>query len=265
MSSKMPSQKMSLTSVILLALNSLIGSGWLFGAGEAAKIAGPAAVISWILGAIIIMVIAFNYVELGAMFPESGGMSRYAHYSHGPLLGFVAAWANWVSLITLIPIEAVASVQYMSSWPWSWANWTRSFVSHGSITNQGLLVVFAFMIVFTLINFWSVKILTHFTGLISIFKLLMPTLTIIVLMLSGFHTSNFGQGIHEFMPYGSRSIFEATTVAGIIFSYDAFQTVVNLGGEMKDPQKKHLSWRCNLIDDYGSIVYSAADYLCRGG
>ena len=46
MSSKMPSQKMSLTSVILLALNSLIGSGWLFGAGEAAKIAGPAAVIS---------------------------------------------------------------------------------------------------------------------------------------------------------------------------------------------------------------------------
>ena len=93
----------------------------------------------------------------------------------------------------------------------------------------------------------------------------MPTLTIIVLMLSGFHTSNFGQGIHEFMPYGSRSIFEATTVAGIIFSYDAFQTVVNLGGEMKDPQKKHLSWRCNLIDDYGSIVYSAADYLCRGG
>ena len=237
MSSKMPSQKMSLTSVILLALNSLIGSGWLFGAGEAARIAGPAAVISWILGAIIIMVIAFNYVELGAMFPESGGMSRYAQYSHGPLLGFVAAWANWVSLITLIPIEAVASVQYMSSWPWSWANWTRSFVSHGSITNQGLLVVFAFMIVFTLINFWSVKILTHFTGLISIFKLLMPTLTIIVLMLSGFHTSNFGQGIHEFMPYGSRSIFEATTVAGIIFSYDAFQTVVNLGGEMKDPQK----------------------------
>ena len=136
MSSKMPSQKMSLTSVILLALNSLIGSGWLFGAGEAARIAGPAAVISWILGAIIIMVIAFNYVELGAMFPESGGMSRYAQYSHGPLLGFVAAWANWVSLITLIPIEAVASVQYMSSWPWSWANWTCSFVSHGSRSEE---------------------------------------------------------------------------------------------------------------------------------
>ena len=49
------------------------------------------------------------------MFPESGGMSKYAQYSHGPMLGFIAAWANWISLVTLVPMEAVAAVQYMSS------------------------------------------------------------------------------------------------------------------------------------------------------
>ena len=70
------STKIGLFSAVMLALGSLIGSGWLFGAGEAARVAGPAAIISWILGAVIIMVIAFNYIELGAMFPESGGMSR---------------------------------------------------------------------------------------------------------------------------------------------------------------------------------------------
>ena len=89
----MKRQKIGLFSAIMLALNSLIGSGWLFGSGSAAKIAGPAAILSWILGAVIIIAIALTYVELGAMFPESGGMSRYAQYSHGPLLGFVAAWA----------------------------------------------------------------------------------------------------------------------------------------------------------------------------
>ena len=36
------------------------------------------------------------------MFPQSGGMSNYAQYSHGSLLGFIAAWANWVSLVTII-------------------------------------------------------------------------------------------------------------------------------------------------------------------
>jgi amino acid transporter len=229
--------KIGLFSAVMLALNSLIGSGWLFGSGSAAKIAGPAAILSWILGAVIIIAIALTYVELGAMFPESGGMSRYAQYSHGPLLGFIAAWANWISLITLVPMEAVAAVQYMSSWPWSWANWTKQFMQKGNITTAGLLVVFAFMLVFTLINFWSVKLMTRFTNLISIFKILLPTLTIVTLLLSGFHSQNFGSSLHEFMPYGTRSIFEATSISGIIMSYDAFQTIINMGGEIKNPRK----------------------------
>jgi len=229
--------KIGLFSAIMLALNSLIGSGWLFGSGSAAKIAGPAAIISWILGAVIIISIAITYIELGSMFPESGGMSRYAQYSHGPLLGFIAAWANWISLVTLVPMEAVAAVQYMSSWPWSWANWTHRYMNNGEITTKGLLVVFLFMVIFTLINYWSVKIMTHFTNLISIFKIALPTLTVIVLVLSGFHSQNFGSNIHEFMPYGTRSIFEATSVSGIIMSYDAFQTVINMGGELKNPRK----------------------------
>ena len=67
------------------------------------------------------------------MLPESGGMSRYPQYSHGPLVGFIASWANWLSLVALIPIEAVAAVQYMSTWPWKWANWTNDFMQNAFI------------------------------------------------------------------------------------------------------------------------------------
>ncbi|MBW4803247.1 MAG: APC family permease [Loigolactobacillus coryniformis] len=226
--------KIGLFSLVMLALSSIIGSGWLFGSGEAAMVAGPAAIIAWIIGAIVIMAIAFNYVELGAMFPESGGMSRYAQYSHGPLLGFIAAWANWVSLVTIIPIEAVAAVQYMSSWPWAWANWTRQFVAHGDVTTFGLLIVFLFMLVFTLLNFWSIRLLTRFTSLIAVFKMVVPALTIILLMASGFHPANFGHNWQTFAPQGSAAIFQATTASGIIFSYNAFQTVINMGSEIRD-------------------------------
>lgn len=234
---KFTRKKISLFSAIMLALNSLIGSGWLFGAGSAAKIAGPAAIISWILGAIIIISIAVTYIELGSMFPESGGMSRYAQYSHGPFLGFIAAWANWISLITLVPMEAVAAVQYMSSWPWQWAKWARGFMKNGNLTFKGLGIVLIFMLIFTLINYWSVQIMTRFTNLISVFKIVMPTLTIIMLMISGFHPANFGNSVHEFMPYGSQAIFKAISSAGIIMSYDAFQTVINIGGELENPRK----------------------------
>ncbi len=210
-----PKKKITLFSAIMLAISSLIGSGWLFGANEAAM-------ISWIVGAVVMGMIAANYVELGVMLPESGGMSRYAQYSHGPLLGFIASWANWLSLVAIIPIEAVAAVQYMSSWPWKWANWTNRFMAGGHISSRGLLVVFAFMIVFTLLNFWSVELMTKFTNAISVFKIGMPLLTIILLSLSSFHPANFGNSVHTFMPHGTSAIFEATTISGIIFSYNAF-------------------------------------------
>ncbi|WP_034526456.1 APC family permease [Secundilactobacillus oryzae] len=234
---KTESHKISLFQTVMLALGSLIGSGWLFGSWEASKIAGPASIISWIIGGAVIGIIAYTYIELGAMFPQSGAMSKYAQYSHGPLLGFIAAWANWVSLVTLIPIEAVAAVQYMSTWPWKWANWTHQFIDNGSVTTEGLLLVFVFIIIFTLLNYWSVTLLTRFTSLISIFKIGVPLLTIIMMTMTSFHPGNYGNSLSTFMPYGSAPIFAATTVSGIIFSFDAFQTVINMGGEVRDPKR----------------------------
>lgn len=237
MEQKDESNKINLPQLILLGLGSLIGSGWLFGAWEASSIAGPAAIISWIIGFVVIGSIAYNYIEIGTMFPQSGGMSNYAQYTHGSLLGFIASWANWVSLVTIIPIEAVSAVQYMSSWPWSWAKFTTGLMKDGSISNAGLMAVFVIIIIFSLLNYWSVKLLTSFTSLISVFKLGVPLLTIIMLMISGFDTGNYGHTAGQFMPYGSAPIFAATTASGIIFSFNAFQTIINMGSEIQKPEK----------------------------
>ncbi|MCO6216713.1 APC family permease [Staphylococcus epidermidis] len=235
--SKSKSNKISLSQLVLLGLGSLIGSGWLFGAWEASSMAGPAAIISWVIGFLVIGTIAYNYIEIGTMFPQSGGMSNYAQYTHGSLLGFIAAWANWVSLVTIIPIEAVSAVQYMSSWPWDWAKPMGSLMKDGSISTYGLIAVYIIIAIFSLLNYWSVKLLTSFTSLISVFKLGVPILTIIMLMVSGFDTGNYGHSIGTFMPYGSAPIFAATTTSGIIFSFNAFQTIINMGSEIKNPEK----------------------------
>lgn len=237
MGQKDESSKINLPQLVLLGLGSLIGSGWLFGAWEASSIAGPAAIISWIIGFVVIGSIAYNYIEIGTMFPQSGGMSNYAQYTHGSLLGFIAAWANWVSLVTIIPIEAVSAVQYMSSWPWEWAKFTSGLMDGSTISNAGLFAVFVIIIIFSLLNYWSVKLLTSFTSLISVFKLGVPLLTIIMLIISGFDTGNYGHSVGTFMPYGSAPIFAATTASGIIFSFNAFQTIINMGSEIQKPEK----------------------------
>ncbi|KRN32482.1 amino acid permease [Weissella halotolerans DSM 20190] len=233
----MEKKKIGLFQLVMLSLGALIGSGWLFGSWEAARIAGPAAILSWIIGGIVIGTIAYNYIELGTMFPQSGGMSKYAQITHGSLLGFIAAWANWVSLIALIPIESIAAVQYMSTWPWEWASWTHEFFHGTGLTTTGFAAVFIFIIIFTLLNYWSVGLLTKFTSFISIFKIGIPLLVIILFTMTSFHPANYGRNLGEFMPYGSAPIFAATTVAGIIFSFNAFQTVINMGSEIKNPEK----------------------------
>src|SRR4029078_10991366 len=95
-------------ALMLTGLGSIIGSGWLFGAWRAAGLAGPGAWWAWVLVPAIIITIALPYADLGAMFPESGGMVRYSHFSHGSLVGFIGAWANWISLLLGVPVGVQA-------------------------------------------------------------------------------------------------------------------------------------------------------------
>src|SRR6516164_28698 len=147
-------------ALMFTGLGSIIGSGWLFGAAKAARLAGPDAIWAWVIGAVVILFVAFTYAELGAMFPESGGAVRYGHYSHGTLVGFVAGWAAWIAIVSVIPVEAEASVQYMSSWPWAWAHalYVHAANGQGELTAAGLTIAAALVVVYFLLNFWSVKV-----------------------------------------------------------------------------------------------------------
>ena len=227
-------------ALMLTGLGSIIGSGWLFGAWKAAGLAGPGAVWAWVLGAAIIMTIALTYAELGAMFPESGGMVRYGHYSHGSLVGFIAAWANWIAIVSVIPVEAEASVQYMASWPWQWAHdfYMHMPDGHGELSVIGLCIAAVLVIIYFLLNFWSVKLFAHSNTAITTFKLVVPAATGLALIASGFHRENFSVGIHG----GSHAtdfaaILTAVATAGIVFSFNGFQSPVNLAGEARNPGK----------------------------
>ena len=58
---------------MFVSLGSIIGSGWLLGALNAAQVAGPASVLSWLLAAFMLSLLALAYAELGATYPVAGG------------------------------------------------------------------------------------------------------------------------------------------------------------------------------------------------
>lgn len=233
----MNGKKLNLFSTTMFGLSAIIGSGWMFGSSQAAKIAGPAAIISWIIGAVLVAMIAMVYVEIGTMFPEDGAMSRFTMYTHGSFLGHIASWANWLSLLAILPIEAVASTQYMSTWPWEWSKFTHGFMNNGELSSSGMMMAILLLFVFTFINYWSVAIMAKFNNLIAVFKLVVPILTMLVLIMAHFDINNLGHNMQQFMPNGTASIFVAIGSAGIIYSYVAFQTVINLGNDILKPEK----------------------------
>ncbi|MFJ4453121.1 APC family permease [Pseudomonas sp. NPDC089392] len=222
-------------SLMLTGLGSIIGSGWLFGAWHASAIAGPAAILAWVIGAVVVLAIALTYAEMGAMFPESGGMVRYARYSHGSLTGFLAAWANWISIVSVIPIEAIASVQYMASWPYPWA---QAMVANGELTTHGLWASAALVLVYFALNYWGVKLFVKTNTAITTFKLVVPAVTGVALIWASFNTENFGDGTaSSFAPYGWSAVFTAVAASGIVFSFNGFQSPVSLAGEARNPGK----------------------------
>ncbi|HET7664212.1 MAG TPA: APC family permease [Rhodanobacteraceae bacterium] len=227
-------------ALMFTGLGSMIGSGWLFGAWRAAQLAGPGAIWAWVIGAVIIMTIALTYTELGAMFPESGGMVRYGHYSHGSLVGFIAAWANWIAIVSVISVEAEASAQYMSSWKWEWAHdlYHQMPGGHGELSTTGLLIAAGLVIAYFLLNFWSVKLFARSNTIITIFKMIIPAATAGLLIASGFDANNFNVGANG-GPHSTdfASVLTAVAIAGIVFSFNGFQSPVNLAGEARDPGK----------------------------
>jgi amino acid transporter len=245
-------------ALMLTGLGSIIGSGWLFGAWRAAGLAGPAAIWAWVLGALIVTTVALTYAELGAMFPESGGMVRYGHYSHGLLVGFIAAWSNWIAVVSVIPVEAEASVQYMASWPYQWAHdlYFRLPDGHGELSLAGLSIAAVLVIIYFLLNFWSVRLFARSNTTITVFKLVVPAATGLALIASGFHTGNFSVGVHgKANVFDFAAVLTAVATAGIVFSFNGFQSPINLAGEARNPA------RSIPIGVLGSIALATVIYV----
>ncbi|WP_260634618.1 APC family permease [Streptomyces angustmyceticus] len=224
---------LSLFALIMIGIGSIFGSGWLFGAGSAAQVAGPAAVVAWVIGVIFIGMIAMSYAEVGSAYPIPGGMARYGHLSHGPVLGFLTGWAVWIATASLIPIESIAATQYMTSWSFDWAQGLVDPATH-QLTLSGTAVALVLTLALWLTCFWSVQLLARANTVLTLVKFAIPVLAVLALIGSGFHPSNF-TAHGGFAPYGWPAVLTAVTTCGVVFAFNGFQAVVNLGGAAKNP------------------------------
>jgi amino acid transporter len=220
--------------LLFTAIGSIIGSGWLFSSLHASAQAGPAAIISWVVGMIMFLLVGFSYAELGVMFPRSGGVARYPHYAWGSFASYSMGWVTWLACAAVASVEVSAVLTYATSY----LPWLEN--PDATLTGAGIGIAVALMALFVLVNFFGVRWFARINNALVWWKLIIIALVIIAFIVTAFHTANFS--VHTktgsgFAPFGLKAAFEAIPAAGIAFSFLGWRQGIELAGETNNPRR----------------------------
>lgn len=216
-------------SLLAAGLGSVIGSGWLFSSLYAAQDAGPAALLAWVIGGVLMLCVALVFAELGMAKPESGGLVRYPLYSHGGLAAGIVGWANWISYVGNPPTEAAGVVQYAAAY-------LPGVYDGEQLTGPGVLLAVVLMAGFVALNWFGVRLFARANTTATAVKIVIPVLTIVLLVASGFDATNLTDH-GGLAPYGWTAALGSIATAGMVFAYTGFRNVIELSGEARDPRR----------------------------
>jgi L-asparagine transporter-like permease len=109
----------------MLAIGGAIGVGLFLGSGVTIQLAGPGVILSYLMGAIIALIVAFALVEMAVVHPDAGSFGVYAEIYLSRWAGFaVRATYAFVQMIA-IGAEVTAVAIYFAFWfpsvpQWIW-------------------------------------------------------------------------------------------------------------------------------------------------
>lgn len=235
--------------LMLFSISAMIGSGWLFSPLYVGRIAGPAATLSWLIGGILVILIALTYAEVSTLLPLTGGSTRFPQLTHGTFISLFFGWITWFGLITAPPVETQALIQYAANfWPNLLSNNPKNL--HG-LSAIGYFAATLMMLLFAVINIYSVRLISLLNNVLSSWKILIAIFVGILLISISMqhHYHNFTNVAHGgFMPYGVKSIFVAVATGGVLFAFNGFKQAVELAGEAKNPN------RSIMVGILGSLI-----------
>jgi amino acid transporter len=228
-------KSMKFTHLLFMSLAAIIGSGWLYGSLDASSVAGPAAIFSWVVGAILVLFIALTYAEISGMLPRSGAIARYPNLTHGQFFGWFMGWAYFLASVTVPAIEAEAVVGYINGHA-GITGWMHTVNGVTVMTWEGAGVAIGLMVVFFIVNYFGVRLLAEVNRWVTVWKLIIPTMTAIAFffLAKGANYTSLGGG---FTPTGPSKIFFALATSGVFFAYLGFRQALDFAGEARNPQK----------------------------
>lgn len=218
---------LSAIQITMMALGTIIGGSFFIGSAVAIHSAGPAIILSYIFGGILVYFILSALSEMIKDDPSEGSFRIFIVKAFGHGAGFVVGWVYWTGMVLSMSSEATAvSILFRKWFP------GVSIVLFGSIT----------IAVVTLINLLGADKFGKLESGLVAFKLFAIILFIIIglLLITGSMRNIPAVGFKELrneplFPSGIKGI--AGSMLIVMFAYAGFEVIGLSASETDNPRE----------------------------
>lgn len=229
--SKRLTSKGSLTSreLAFIGIGGIIGAGYFLGVGLPIRTAGPAVLLSFVLGAFIVAQVVGSLASMAVNEPVEGSFKVYADEYMGSFAGYIQGWVYYVSSVLTISSEAVASAIFTKLWLPHIPLWAMS----------GTYAFFVLLVnAFGIKNFGRVESAMSAVKISALIGFII--FAVFVLFAGGFnavkvHSQPWGinQLVHQpFFPHGFSGFLQSMLI--VIFAYAGIGVFGTAAGQAKN-------------------------------
>ena len=228
-------QKMNFWSIVLLTINSIIGTGIFLSPGAVAKLVGSKAAMIYLAAAAFAAVLAVTFAAASKYVVKSGAAYAYSKAAFGDEVSSYVGITRVVSASIAWGVMATGVVKT-----------TLSIFGKDSSDMKTVTIGFiTLMLILLIINLIGTKLLTLISNISTIGKVGALTITIIagicILIFSG------GSHIEEMnllkdadgnnlIPTFTTSVF-VTALIGAFYAFTGFESVASGSADMEEPEK----------------------------
>ncbi|PRX39594.1 AAT family amino acid transporter/D-serine/D-alanine/glycine transporter [Planifilum fimeticola] len=212
----------------LIAIGGAIGVGLFLGSAQAIQLAGPAILLAYAIGGMIMFFLMRALGELALYKPVAGSFSTYASEFIAPWVGFVTGWNYWIVWVVTGMAEITAVGVYVRYWFPEIPQWIPAL--------GALLGVY-------IINIIAVKLFGEFEFWFAMIKVVTIIALIViglVIMFTGWGNGGQIVGFSNlwthggFVPHGVTGILLSLQM--VMFSFLGMELIGVTAGEAKDPE-----------------------------
>jgi basic amino acid/polyamine antiporter, APA family len=224
-------REMSLMDATLIGVGAMIGAGIFVLIGIAAGVAGPGLILTFILNAIIALLTAMSYAELGSCYHDAGGGYLWVKEGLPKWNGFLSGWMSWFAHAVACSLYALGFGAYfdhvLREFSVIMPHW--GFFSPQKILAAGVAILFAY------VNYRGASETGKIGNLVTVTKI------IILLIFIGFgleliiRQGDWRTTFSPFLPNGFGGVFKAMGLTFIAFQ--GFEVIAQSSEEIKNPKK----------------------------